>query len=406
MRKGDGMRGEKLGGGTLVQPHDVPRLPILDWQAFGTRGASDVLSVCDGSEHIFTSSGRAAIMLGLESLGVCKGDQVMVPTYHCPTMVAPIIAVGAEPVFYPINERGEAQLELAFPDAGTIKAVIVPHFFGIPQDMSRIRAFCDQRNIALIEDCAHCFFGPGGTRVVGHWGDIAIASLTKFFPVPAGGILAFPKGTSRKPQLKSPGLVNEFRAVVDILETAASAGRLWGLGPLLRRVFSLKRSLRRNASGGEGLPQISDVVLPEALGFDIVLAHRAPERISRWMPLITDRRRLAECRRKNYRKLASVLSGHQGFSPLFPVLPADAVPYVFPLRVEHPDGKYHKLKGLGLPVFRWNWLWPGTPSLVGDSGLAWSSEVFQLACHQDLTDEELDCICNTIIRVCSAPAAV
>jgi dTDP-4-amino-4,6-dideoxygalactose transaminase len=393
------------GRATLIRPDEVPRLPVLDWQAFGTRGAGDVLSVSDGSEHIFTSSGRAAIMLGLESLGVGKGDQVMVPTYHCPTMVAPIIAVGAEPVFYPINERGEALLEAAYPDGGTVKAAIVPHFFGIPQDMSQIRAFCDRRNIALIEDCAHCFFGLGGTRVVGHWGNIAIASLTKFFPVPAGGILAFPQGSLRKPKLNTPGLLNEIKAAVDILETAAGAGRLWGLGPLLRGIFSLKRSLRRSEPSGGGSPQISDVVVPEALGFDVVLAHRAPERICRWIPSVTDRRRLAECRRENYRKLARALSGHQGFSPLFPVLPDDAVPYVFPLRVNQPDGKYHKLKGSGLPVFRWNWLWPGTPVLAGDSGPRWSSEVFQLACHQDLTDEELDCICSTVIRICSTPAA-
>lgn len=388
----------------MIQPSDVPRLPVFDWQALGRAGTDDVRSVTDDSAHIFTSSGRAAIMLGLESLGVGKGDQVMVPTYHCPTMVAPIIAVGAEPIFYPINERGEALLGAAYPEDGSVKAVIVPHFFGLPQDMSQIRSFCDQHGIALIEDCAHCFFGLGGARVVGHWGDIAIASLTKFFPVPAGGILAFPQGASRRPQLTAPGLVGEFKAIVDILETAAAAGRLWGLGPLLRGIFSLKRTLRRKVAGHENLPQISDVVVPEALGFDVVLAHRAPERICRWMPAITNRRRLAECRRENYRKLARALSGHPGLSPLFPVLPPDAVPYVFPLRVEQPDAKYHKLKGLGLPVFRWNWLWPGTPVIAGDSGLVWSSEVFQLACHQDLTDEELDCICSTVIRVCSAPA--
>jgi hypothetical protein len=320
-------------------------------------------------------------------------------------MVAPIIAVGAQPVFYPINERGEALLETAYPENGKVKAVIVPHFFGLPQDMSQIRGFCDQRGIALIEDCAHCFFGLGGNRVVGHWGDIAIASLTKFFPVPAGGILVFRQGASRQPKLIAPGLLRQLKAVVDILETAALAGRLWGLGALLRGVFSLKRGLRRNVAGNESVSHISDVVVPEALGFDIVLAHRAPERICRWMPAITNRRRLAECRRENYRKLARALSGHPGFVPLFPVLPPDAVPYVFPLRVEQPDAKYHKLKGLGLPVFRWNWLWPGTPVIAGDSGLTWSSEVFQLACHQDLTDDELDCICSTVIRVCSAQAA-
>ena len=389
----------------MIRPRDVPRLPVLDWQGFGLGGVRAVPSVIDGSEHVFTSSGRAAIMLGLECLGVGKGDQVMVPTYHCPTMVAPIIAVGAEPVFYPINERGEALLESACLETGAVKAVIAPHFFGIPQDMSSIRTFCDQRNIALIEDCAHCFFGLGGTRAVGHWGDIAIASLTKFFPVSAGGILAFPHGTLRKPHSPPPPRERNSRPSpifwkqLQVQVASGASGRYCvGSSRLNVACVATLRAYKR-------LRRFYDAVLPEAFGFDIALAHRAPERICRWIPFITNRRRLAECRRANYRKLASALSGHQGFSPLFSMLPDGSVPYVFPLRVEQPDGKYHKLKGLGLPVFRWNWLWPGTPAIAGDSGLAWSSEVFQLACHQDLTDEELDCICSTIIRTCTTSGA-
>lgn len=393
-------QGEEAGG---VQPHHVPRLPVFDWQALRAAGAGGIPSVSDGSEHIFTSSGRAAILLGLESLGIRKGDQVMVPTYHCPTMVAPIIAVGAEPVFYPIDERGGAHLEATYPEGEAVKAAIVPHFFGIPQDMAGIRAFCDHRRIALIEDCAHCYFGLSGARVVGHWGDVAIASLTKFFPVPAGGILAFPKGSTHMPELHSVGVKNELKAIADILEIAAGAGRLWGLGPLLRGLVALKRHLRHDGKIDGDAPKISDVVILEALGIDVVLAHRAPEWICRWMPSITNRSRIVECRRDNYHKLVRALSGYHGFSPLFPDLPADAVPYVFPLRVDQPDGKYHKLKEVGLPVFRWNWLWPGTPQLVGDYGHVWSSEVFQLACHQDLSEEELDCICKTVIRICSTP---
>ncbi|MBK9574239.1 MAG: DegT/DnrJ/EryC1/StrS family aminotransferase [Rhodoferax sp.] len=42
----------------------------------------------------------------------------------------------------------------------------------------------------MIEDCAHCFFGQAGERPIGAWGDFATASLTKFFPVPEGGLLA------------------------------------------------------------------------------------------------------------------------------------------------------------------------------------------------------------------------
>lgn len=385
----------------MIKPSSVPRLPVLDWKDFGLNFGRQVPSILDGADYIFASSGRAAIMLGLESLGLSKGDLVMVPTYHCPTMVAPIVAIGAEPIFYPIDDKGEALLQrVELGENRNIKAAIVPHFFGIPKNLASAREYCDQQRIALIEDCAHSFFGASGDRVVGHWGDIAIASLTKFFPVSSGGILVAPRSSLDEIALNSPGLLKELKAVVDVFETAAISGRLKGVAPLLRAVLSMKRVARsRPPSAAPGL-HLSDVATPEALAFDVDLAHRVPEFICRVLPGVSDRRRIARCRRENYRKLSRKLSGYSGFSPLFPNLPDEAVPYVFPLRVENPDVKYHQLKRLGLPVFRWNWLWPGTPVIDGDSGLVWSSEVFQLACHQDLTEEELQCICATVISVC------
>ena len=53
-----------------------------------------------------------------------------------------------------------------------------------------VAAGCDRLGIALIEDCAHCFFGNAGDPPVGCWGDFATASLSKFFPVPEAGVLA------------------------------------------------------------------------------------------------------------------------------------------------------------------------------------------------------------------------
>jgi dTDP-4-amino-4,6-dideoxygalactose transaminase len=85
----------------MIEPREVPRLPVLDWQGFGFSAALRVPSVADGPAHVFTSSGRAAIMLCLESLGVREGGQVLGPTSDCPSTVAPIIAVGAKPVFLP-----------------------------------------------------------------------------------------------------------------------------------------------------------------------------------------------------------------------------------------------------------------------------------------------------------------
>lgn len=387
-------------GVQVIQARDVPRLPVLDWWGEKSGGVG-VPSILDGIDYIFTTSGRAAIMLALESLGISKGDQILVPTYHCPTMISPVTAMGAEPLFYPINDQGEALLwDLEFQEPWKVKAAIVPHFFGIPRSLAKVRDFCNLRQIALIEDCAHCFFGSDGNRAVGHWGDFVIASLPKFFPVPSGGILAFPLGRRHRTELHSPGMVRELKAVLDIVETAVSFKRLRGIASVLNIIFLMKRIMRQSSPVTQASPQVSDTIDCEVFQFDRFLAHQEPEKVCQIVPKVSDSRRIAERRRHNYQELAEALSGHEGFTPLFPSLPEESVPYVFPLRVDNPDAKYHKLRKLGLPVFRWNWLWPGTPVISGDSGPEWSSEVFQLACHQDLTGQELQCIFDTVISVC------
>ena len=39
---------------------------------------------------------------------------------------------------------------------------------------AEVRAWCDAQSIALIEDCAHSFFGTAGNRPVGAWGDYGL----------------------------------------------------------------------------------------------------------------------------------------------------------------------------------------------------------------------------------------
>lgn len=386
-----------------IKPAEVPRLPLLDWDSFGLSGRRGLPSILDGSDCIYTSSGRAAILIGLEAVGVGQGDRVLVPTYHCPTMVAPIIALAAVPVFYPVDARGMPRLDFLEAEAARgVRAILVPHYFGLPQNFMAVRALCDRHGIAFIEDCAHSFFGSADGIPVGHTGDVAIASLTKFFPVPAGGILASARGRPllRQP-LRPPGPTRELKALLDMLETAVGFGRLRGLSGLLRGVFALKKSLLHRAESPEVAPRFSESVVPEALNFNVGLAREASELTCQLAARMSKRAKIVTRRRANYRRLAEALSGHEGFSPLFPALPDGAVPYVFPLLVKNPEAKYRKLKELGLPVFRWNWLWPGTPSIEGDVGQRWSSEVFQLACHQDLREDELACIERTVIEVCA-----
>ena len=74
----------------------VPGLPVLGWDTLRWPGAgapADVPCVLDHPRAAYVTSGRAAILLALQALRMPRGSRVLVPTYHCPTMVAPTSAL-------------------------------------------------------------------------------------------------------------------------------------------------------------------------------------------------------------------------------------------------------------------------------------------------------------------------
>lgn len=372
-----------------MERESIPRLPVFGWPALRGERDAGMPCVLDHPKVHYTTSGRASILLALEALGVRAGDRVLVPTYHCPTMVAPVTHLGAVPVFYPIDEHGTP--DLAWLDAQTLGAarvLLAPHYFGLPQPMCRLRGWCDGRGIQLIEDCAHALFGQAGERPVGRWGDVAIASLTKFLPVPEGGCLVL-NGGAGAPALREPGSTTHVKALVDMLEVGATQGQLQGLGTLVAGGLGLLRRLR--GGGGPKAPKAETVIVPgsqacgDELVIDATLSHRGPAAPARWAAERLPRQRIVQRRRENYAWLARELAEQPGLHPLMPDLPDDCAPYVFPLWVDVPDPGYLELRRLGMPVFRWDRLWPGTPWLADDSGHLWSHHVIQIACHQDLS---------------------
>ena len=379
----------------------IPRLPVFGWQAFGGARDADTPCMLSLPAMHFTTSGRASILLALKVLDVGPGHAVLLPTYHCPTMVAPATDRGAVPRFYPIDDQGTPRLDwLDTQDLRGVRAMLVAHYFGLPQPMARLRAWCDARGIALIEDCAHALFGCSGERPIGAWGDVAIGSLTKFLPVPEGGCLVLNKG-QQLPALAASGAGSQLRAAVDILEVGAGQGRLNGLNGLVTGGLRLMRGLR---GGGAPAAPREDIADPTQLTaadqrIDAVLAHRALTGACSWVARHMPRERIVTARRRHYVQLAERLSGQRGLRPLLPRLPEQCAPYVFPLWVERPDPGYAELHRLRMPVFRWNRLWPGVGQLPGDHGVTWSHHVLQLACHQDMQPSDLDQFVQALIRL-------
>lgn len=399
--------------GLPLAPHPalqrpLPKGPVFGWDNFAPAAPGPLPSgVLELPQQAFTTSGRAAIFHALLQLPIRPGRQVLLPSYHCPTMVAPVLLAGARPAYYGLTAEGLPDLDRISAEAlREVDAMLVPHYFGLPKSLSRVRAWCDLHGIALIEDCAHCLFGQAGERPVGAWGDFATASLSKFLPVPEAGLL----GSAQRPlpglSLHNQGLKAQIKGLADVLDIASRHRRLLGLNSLLGSVFRAKQGLRpaeprvRSQAESHAGPQARSDPAPapsEAAEFmdgsDMDRIRLAPLHISRLLTALLPHRRIVQRRRENYLHYTRELASLAGSRALQTELDPSAAPYVFPLwieQAENADRVYHQLRLQGFPVFRWDRIWPGTPTLEGDAGPLWSRHVLQLLCHQDLYDEDVE----------------
>lgn len=380
----------------------LPRLPVFGWASLGGARSAGIPSLLDRQQIVLTSSGSAAILLALEALGTVAGESVLVPTYHCPTMISPVHTLGARPLFYPLTASGAADLEwLSRQELHDVKAMLAVHFFGLLQPMESIAAWCRERRIALIEDCAHALFGQAGNRPVGAWGVYAIGSLKKFLPVAEGGCLVANEGAAL-PRLKARAPMAGLKAALRAIELGAQYGRLQGANWTVHcgvRLLGRVRSTPVARAHSNDDERIEPGVLSK---LDATLSHSRATQPSGWLARWLPRARIVERRRRHYARLATRLTGSPAIYPLMPALPEHCAPHVFPLWVRQPDPGYLALRRLGVPVYRWDFTWPDTPRIAGDSGAAWSHHVLQIGCHQDLTDGDVGRIADVLLQVFGA----
>lgn len=397
----DSAAGEE-GLGRLIPRPDIPVQPVISWNMFASSPAARVPGVIDQGRTFFVTAARIAIAHALELSGLGPGHKVLVPAYHCVAMIEPIVYVGADPVFYRLRDDLSVDLDdVAAKIDGNTRAFIAVNYFGFPQDLPALRRFCDERALTFIEDCAHSFFGSFNGRPLGSFGHFAVASLTKFFPVRDGGALVIGRdrsadlGIDIKPQSFSASAATALHAVDD----AVALGRLRGLAPILRLIDGAKNVVRSvapqadSARGQNPATERSGLLggfNPAWMGIGATAVSRAICRHAPWP-------RIAERRRHNYARLAREFSGLSGCRPVFPQLPDGVVPYMFPLWVDRLAEIFPSLEDRAVPMQRFGqFLWPIMDQQVCPVTQAHSRHSVQLACHQELSDDEITAIVERV----------
>ena len=130
------------------------------------------------SDAVLCGSGKLALEIALRACNVGKGDEVVIPTFCCTSVMLPILAVGAHPVLADIGEDLNVTPDTV--DAvltEKTKAIVVPHLFGNPADINAIVTLASARGIHVIDDAAQAFGATVGDKPVGGFGDAGIFSF-------------------------------------------------------------------------------------------------------------------------------------------------------------------------------------------------------------------------------------
>ena len=159
-----------------------------------------------GVKHaVAVANGSLALDMALAILDIGPGDEVIVAPRSFVASASCIALRGATPVFVDVDSDSQNITTDTVEEAmsSKTKAVIAVHFAGWPCELDKLRAFCDEHDIYLIEDCAQAHGAgiqkPGvrgrrleddkvcSTRHVGSFGHIAVFSFCQDKIITTGG---------------------------------------------------------------------------------------------------------------------------------------------------------------------------------------------------------------------------
>lgn len=142
---------------------------------------------------IATSSCTGALHMGLSALGVGPGDEVILADSNWIAIAAPIVHLGAKPIFVDIRPDSWCMDTKRVTDAITdrTKAIVAVHLYGNLCEMDELLAIGEAHGIPVIEDAAEAMGSVYRGQRAGSMGRFGVFSFhgTKTMTTGEGGIL-------------------------------------------------------------------------------------------------------------------------------------------------------------------------------------------------------------------------
>lgn len=295
------------------------------------QGGKDHLSLRSRSfKTIHLSTGRDALKYIIQHLHLSSADQVLLPAYLCPEVLAPFIAAGIPYAFYRVTEHLQCDVQdIKKSLTPQTKMVLLIHYFGFPQPVQEVKKHLP-KNILLVEDCVHGFLSELHQRPLGSFGDISFTSYRKYLPLPDGSQIEFYQESNQ--------VVSKRTAI---------------MYPSLRTILLLLKGLHQQFSW---LVPNSFFYRSFKYADQFISTRQKPARMSflskRLLPTI-DLPQVVAARRKNYAYLLAHLNNKK-IKALFPALSPGVCPLGFPLLCQERDQlKEHLIARQIYPPIHW-----------------------------------------------------
>lgn len=142
---------------------------------------------------VATTNGTAALHLALASLGIKKGDEVIIPAFSMAAIPFAVAYTGARSVLVD-SERATWCIEprgIERKITKHSKAIVVMHTYGNPADLDPILEIARKHDLRVVEDAAEAHGAEYKGRKVGTIGDVGCFSFyaNKIITTGEGGML-------------------------------------------------------------------------------------------------------------------------------------------------------------------------------------------------------------------------
>lgn len=135
--------------------------------------------ICERQYSLAFSNATAAMIVGMKSLGIGSGDEVIVPSFTHSADPNAIAATGATPVFADVDEATLCLSEKTIDAVKTSKtrAILYVALYGNSGDIVAVADYAKKKNLSLINDCAAALCSSYMGKQVTSFGDFAVLSF-------------------------------------------------------------------------------------------------------------------------------------------------------------------------------------------------------------------------------------